>query len=116
MIKEAFDKIGASEDLKDRTYAYVLRHTKKPLYPKLILSFGAFVLALIATYYIYFLPISFISFDINPSLELVLNRFDRVIDIKAYNSDAKDLISEISYFGDDYNEVLKELIAQLKNK
>lgn len=111
LIKEAFDKIRASEDLKDKTYTYVLRHTKKPLYPKLILSFGTFVLALIATYYIYFLPISFISFDINPSLELVLNRFDRVIDIKAYNSDAKDLISEISYFGDDYNEVLKELIA-----
>lgn len=111
LIKEAFDKIRVNEDLKDKTYTYVLRHTKKPLYPKLVLSFGVFVIALIATYYIYFFPTSFISFDINPSLELVLNRFDRVIDIKAYNRDAEDLVSEISYFGNDYNEVLKELIA-----
>ncbi len=111
MIKETFDQIKATEKLKTKTYAYVLKHAKKTHYPKLLLSFGAFVLVFVMTYYLYFLPVSYISFDLNPSLELTLNRFDRVIAIKAYNDDGADLVEGLSFFGADYNDVLQELIA-----
>ncbi|MEG1813920.1 MAG: hypothetical protein RR337_11570 [Clostridia bacterium] len=33
----------------------------------------------------YFLPYSLVSLDVNPSLELKLNRFDRVVDVRALN-------------------------------
>lgn len=42
--------------------------------------------------YAYYTPYSYISMDINPSLELYVNRFDRVIGAHAFNEDAKKLI------------------------
>ena len=44
--------------------------------------------------YIYQKPVSYLSFDVNPSLELEINRFDRVIDVNFFNVDARNLVSE----------------------
>ena len=42
--------------------------------------------------YAYYTPYSYVSVDINPSLELSVNRFDKVIDVHAFNEDAQKLI------------------------
>ena len=44
--------------------------------------------------YIYQKPVSYLSFDVNPSLELEINRFDRVINVNFFNVDARNLVSE----------------------
>jgi hypothetical protein len=43
--------------------------------------------------YAYYTPYSYVSVDINPSLELYVNRFDKVIDVHAYNADAQLLLN-----------------------
>lgn len=42
--------------------------------------------------YAYYTPYSYVSVDINPSLELSVNRFDKVIGVHAFNEDAEKVI------------------------
>jgi len=42
--------------------------------------------------YAYYTPYSYISVDMNPSLELYVNRFDRVIEVHAFNDEALQII------------------------
>ncbi|MDF2592671.1 MAG: hypothetical protein K0S75_2137 [Clostridia bacterium] len=42
--------------------------------------------------YAYYTPYSYVSVDINPSLELYVNRFDRVIGVHAFNDEAEQVI------------------------
>lgn len=44
--------------------------------------------------YTYFKPHGYINIDINPSLEIAYNIFDRVIDVKSINSDGKKMIDD----------------------
>lgn len=40
-------------------------------------------------------PYSYVSLDVNPSVEYVLNRFDRVLKVKAGNEDGESILQEI---------------------
>lgn len=42
--------------------------------------------------YAYYTPYSYVSVDINPSLELYVNRFDKVIGVHAFNEEAAQII------------------------
>lgn len=48
---------------------------------------------LITGAYAYYTPYSYVSIDINPSFGLSINRFERVIGVKALNEDAEKLLS-----------------------
>ncbi len=51
------------------------------------------IVAMLSTgVYAYYTPYSYISVDINPSLELYVNRFDRVIEAHAFNEEASKLL------------------------
>lgn len=51
------------------------------------------IVAMLSTgVYAYYTPYSYISVDINPSLELYVNRFDRVIKTHAFNEEASKLL------------------------
>lgn len=54
---------------------------------------GFLIAAMLSTgVYAYYTPYSYISVDINPSLELYVNRFDRVIKTHAFNEEATKLL------------------------
>ena len=80
----------------------------------------------------YFAPAGYMSVDINPSVMMTLNIYDRVIDIKPLNSDAEDLIEmadvkwkdvddtvdilvekskEVGYLNENNNDVIIELVS-----
>jgi hypothetical protein len=40
-------------------------------------------------------PYSYVSLDVNPSIEYTLNRFDRVLSVKAVNDDGEEILKEI---------------------
>ncbi len=63
--------------------------------------------------YIYNLPVSFISVDVNPSLELGINRFDRVVAINYYNSDAENLIPKKEIYLRKPDEAIDAIMASL---
>ncbi len=44
---------------------------------------------------IYFEPTAFIDIDVNPSIELAVNRFDRVIEATAFNEDGQDVLDAV---------------------
>ncbi|NCA66870.1 MAG: hypothetical protein EOM87_02260 [Clostridia bacterium] len=49
--------------------------------------------------------------DINPSIELVLNHFDRVIAVNYYNDDAESLFADYKIKGKKIDEVIEVFIA-----
>ena len=70
-------------------------HEKKAFSIKTIASLAAVLVlsfTLAATGYCFFTPFSYVTIDINPSLEFSVNYFDMVIGINAINDDAKHLV------------------------
>jgi hypothetical protein len=44
----------------------------------------------------YATPYTYVSVDVNPSIEYTVNRFDRVLSVKAVNDDGEEILQEIS--------------------
>ena len=79
---------------------------------KSALSFCGIVLLVgIFGVWLYFSPVSAISIDVNPSLELSVNRFDRVIGIEGFNDEGKLLAGNLSVRSLDYKDAVKTVIC-----
>lgn len=98
-LKDAFDTVYAEEALKESARAYVARVTAKRTSPlfhrglRAAVAAACIVLLLFAGYggRLYLDTVSVISIDINPSIELGINAFDRVVSVRAYNDDGSAL-------------------------
>lgn len=67
--------------------------------------------------YAYCTPYSYVSVDINPSIALSLNRFERVIAVNPLNEDAVNLIKGVkSLKNQDIDEALSEIIKSASDK
>ena len=103
-IRRSFEKIKAEEGLKQSTRESVLNKLNEK--PKPRRNFQRFSLAVAAAAFIFFIGAgsfqmyfsesSYIDMDVNPSIELSVNRFDRVIRMSAYNKDGKEVLSELN--------------------
>lgn len=115
-LKKAFDQIRAEDKLKNRTRDYIFRKTKGYKQSKaachryLISSAACILLFLIVGYWLYFIPTVRISIDINPSLELGVNRFDRIISVRSFNDDGKDLQDSLDIKYLDYSEAVDQIM------
>ena len=117
-LKEAFDAVHAEEELKEKTKEFVMCRTKDCKKHRLF-NFRQFIPAaaclmflLIAfgSYQLYFIPTSAISIDINPSLELEINRFDKVISVKGYNTDGEKLAAVLDVRFLQYTEAVNRIL------
>ena len=114
-IKAAFDTIHADEALKQRTRDYLARtvgaeEKRRPL-RRAIPALAACLLVLcLSGWYLYFIPTAYISVDINPSLELGVNRFDRVLSVEGYNDDGQSLAAALDLTFLDYNDAVEEIL------
>lgn len=75
-----------------------------------IIACFIFLLFSFSGYGLYFTKTSIISIDINPSIELNINRFDRVISINSYNDDGFQLINTIDIQFMNYMNALNEIL------
>lgn len=57
---------------------------------------AAAIMVLSVSTWAYASPYTYVSLDVNPSIEFVLNRFDRVLTIKSVNDDGEDVLQEIT--------------------
>lgn len=83
-IREAFDQIHAEEKLCNLAFEATkkARNGSMLKFPvKRFMVAASFMACFFIAYYMYFTPTSVISIDINPSLELTVNRFDKIIDV-----------------------------------
>lgn len=111
------DRIIAKEELKDKTKYYILYHTKAAdsvieasfmknravghsFFKKGILvglsTIAACLVLAIGGYSYYSNPVSFVSFDINPSVELGINTFNRVVSAEGINEDGETLLDQFN--------------------
>ncbi len=121
-IHNAFDNIKADDRLKESTKQYLLeKHSHKKMFPQDPLFRKVPVFCIIIAFIIltggyswFYKPVSYISIDINPSIELALNRFDRVISVTAYNPEGEKIIKELSLKGSLYTSAIN-IITENKN-
>jgi len=118
-IKNAFDNVHAEEALKQSTGKYLIEKTNnygKKYFSKAVkigVSFAcvAVITAGFAGYHMYFTPVSAISLDVNPSVELNINRFDRVVSVEAYNDEGEELVNSENLKYMDYSSALEKLMT-----
>lgn len=116
-IKDAFDKIHAEDEIKNHTKEFLFKKThaykkRTHLSYKWLLAAACFVLILLGggSYYAYYMPMFTISVDVNPSIELEINRFDRVIAVEAYNEDGDTLLSSLNIYNLVYIDALSRIL------
>ena len=101
-VYDAFDHIKAEDRLKQNTYAFLqkrMSRKKNVAVRRFSLAFASIVglcVAGLISYSLYFTEIAFVDIDVNPSIELSLNRFDRVVDVYAYNDDGQEILDNVS--------------------
>ncbi len=117
IFKELFDPIQAEEGLKDRTTAFLAEKTrnyseaaaKRRRYPICAVACACMLFVLLGGRWLYFTPTAQISIDINPSIELSVNRFDRVISVNAFNEDGRELSHAVHIKYKTYAEAIEQI-------
>lgn len=116
--KSAFDQIHAEDGLKERTKEYLSkkvygrRMSFSPLFRRVVpAAAGLVILLFIGGSYIFLTPTAYISIDINPSLELGINRFDRIVFVECYNEDGENLAETLNITFMNYNDALEEILS-----
>lgn len=110
-VREAFGQVRAGEALKERTRA-ALRGHRAGFAPRWRALAAAACLALLVlgSGWLYLTPTARISMDINPSLELGVNRFDRVVEVRAYNPDGQELADSLRLRFSGYAQAVEEIL------
>ena len=74
-----------------------VRHDQptKVFLPRLLMSMVALVFVMVLSFYVYLFvtPVTTLTIDINPSLIVTLNTFDRVVEVKGVDSESEAFIS-----------------------
>lgn len=122
-IKEAFGNIRAEEQLKQDTLKFIQaeagkrRHITRRRTPLAACAslFLIFIVGLLS-YNLYFTENAYIDIDVNPSIELTVNRLDRVIGVYAYNEDGKTILNALSLKHKKYSEAVSAIISEMEQE
>ena len=114
-IQQAFDSIQADTQLKESTrqFLYATRRKKSRKKTGLILALACMVLSFTAGMWGYSwfqTPVSYVSIDVNPSMELALNSLDRVISAYPYNTEGAEILDSLSLKGKKYTDAIKTIM------
>ncbi|MEG0989194.1 MAG: hypothetical protein RSG54_10770, partial [Clostridium sp.] len=80
---------------------------------KTVVGLAAAILILGAIAIYFFYPNRYISLDVNPGIEMQVNRLDRVVSLVGANEDAKALLAEHQPKTKELNAVVDELIDSM---
>lgn len=123
-FKEALNRIQADEILKEKTKAYVVRelahssaqHERERFSMKktIIALSAAAACALLAFggYTYYNTPVSYLSVDINPSVELGVNAFGVVVRTEGTNEDGQLLLKNHAFTNKSVRNIVQELVEE----
>ncbi|MCI8660862.1 MAG: hypothetical protein HFG54_11580 [Lachnospiraceae bacterium] len=125
-IKSAFAQVQAGEELKDKTREILVNKTGGYAEKRMIFLQGrtrfkpvvsaalCLLLLVFGGHWFYFTPTAKISIDVNPSLELGINRFDRVVVVEAYNEDGQELAASLDIRFMGYKEAVSRILENEK--
>jgi hypothetical protein len=118
-LKDAFEAIRAEDALKASTTRFLQAEIQKAAAKKrpagirtAIASAACVVLIFfgVLSYNSYFTVTAFLDFDINPSIELSVNRFGRVIEAYAYNGEGEQILSEANLKHKTYQDATRLIV------
>lgn len=114
-IRESMGGIRAAEELKSHTLQYLeqQRHRRVNLRraPQYVMAaICLFLLLGVGNYIGYNKPVSYISMDVNPSIELAINRYGKVISAEAYNRDGQNILQHLSLKNRPYVQAIRALL------
>lgn len=112
-LQKALSGVRASEEQKQRIKALAARKAprKKWAVPAAVCA-AALFLTLIAGGALYLTPVTVIGVDGSPSVELLVNRFDRVVGAKSYNAEGQAALSTLSLTHMPFWEALSALLEE----
>lgn len=106
---------GTFVRIKNQNYSVgqVIMMKKQSVFSKITLAGSAVaaVLVLSVGVWAYTNPYAYVSIDVNPSIEYTLNRFDRVLTVKAVNDDGQTILKEVG-LKNLKNKTIDEAIAE----
>lgn len=114
-IQQAFGNIQADPRLIESTKrALAAKRSKKShKKPGLILALACMTLSFIAGMQAYawiLTPVSYVSIDVNPSMELALNRLDRVVSASPYNDEGAEILNGLRLKWKKYTDAIKTIM------
>ena len=126
-VREAFDEVSLPPEVRARTLAAIddlvqprEASPSKPPAPRIVkwrraaIALAAcLVLAAVGLVgsRLYFEETAFVGIDVNPSIELGINRFDIVVSAKAYTEDGEALLRDVSVTGKPYDSAVATLTS-----
>ena len=115
-LRAALDSVHAEPALKAAAKAAVAREVRRrqsPVRPlRLALATAACAAAVVlGGRWLYFTPTAHISIDINPSLELGINRLDRVISVQGWNEDGTALAETLDLENLPYTDAVETILS-----
>ncbi|HIY12080.1 MAG TPA: hypothetical protein H9842_00640 [Candidatus Agathobaculum merdipullorum] len=119
-LKTALDKVTADDALRQSTRAFLARQThdygaakaRPRAARRMAAAFACLALVVVGGtgYWAYFSPTCAISIDINPSVELAVNRFDKVISVDGIGKDGDALAESLDVRFLNYADALDCLL------
>ena len=82
---------------------------------KLLATAAVFVLVVLAGFFgsnLYFTKTALISLDVNPSIEIGINRFGRIISVDAKNDEGEAILESLKIKNQDYADAIPDLLEQ----
>lgn len=115
-FKAAFDAVRAPQDWKEGVFARMEREaarTKRPSRRRwaVAAAVACFVCLIFGGCTYFAMPVSYLSIDINPSLQLGINRLDRVVTVTGYNREGEQLASSLHLLFRPYADALEEIMS-----
>ena len=114
-----FEKLANTPVVKMSEHDYITRQQEEQSpkrLGKLIVGFAGCFIALICFsgwFVQYKMPDSVIALDVNPSIELVTNKQNHILSVKALNEDAKEVIDGKDYKNDDLGSTVDALLDSM---
>lgn len=121
-LKETFDLIKAEDVLKENTRDFLAYKTRgytragaaRPRSYRYTAVCACLILLLLGGHWLFFTPTSEISIEINPSIELSVNRFDRVISVNSLNVDGDELKAALDIKYRSYTDAIERILENEK--
>ncbi len=118
-IKNAFDKIHAEDSLKIKTRKYLIKQIDKSskktntgFFKKVSIASALTAICVIAlAVVLYFTPSVVLSLEINPGIDITLNRFNKVIAYEGANEDGAQLAQTLNIQNMDYIKAVQEIMT-----
>lgn len=116
-IKAAFEPVRATDNLKEKTKNAVVQKMRRktgkaPAIRRTVAAVLAVVVLLfgVGGYMSYFSTTALVSIDVNPSIELQINRYNRVISADSFNQDGADLLEQVNIQNMPYTDAVKAIL------